>query len=125
MQMVDAFKQPRQLPHRSKMATVRYLSVLLFIACQVRAFLLDFAQQSDLISDIAQAGRGSASLIRRWQSFCASISAKKKRVQLVLSDLRRLGYSDELPDRPMTSGDAALRAYCSSVSGERPYAMLG
>ena len=50
---------------------------------------------------------------------------EKARIQLVMSDLRRLGYSDELPERPVTSGDAALRAYCSNVSGERPYAMLG
>ena len=50
---------------------------------------------------------------------------EKARIQLVMSDLRRLGFSDALPERAMTSGDAALRAYCTTVSGEHPSAMLG
>mgnify|MGYP000382007937 FL=1 len=46
-------------------------------------------------------------------------------MQLVRADLRRLGYSDELPEREMTTGDAALRAYGTNLSYERPTAMLG
>lgn len=127
MQMVEALNTRVAASARSyKMATVRYLlRPPLSLRAKYAAFLLDFAQQSDVISDVL--GRavervtdpGVAELLRKHQR------EEKTRLQLVLSDLRRLGYSDELPDRPMTSGDAALRAYCSSVSGERPHAMLG
>ena len=50
---------------------------------------------------------------------------ERARSQLVLSDLRRLGVAEGLPERTATSGDAALRAYGSNLSHERPKAMLG
>jgi hypothetical protein len=46
-------------------------------------------------------------------------------MQLAMADLRRLGYSEDLPERSTTSGDAALRAYSTTLSYERPTAMLG
>lgn len=46
-------------------------------------------------------------------------------MQLVKSDLRRLGYSDPLPERVPTAGDTALRAYSTTTSYEAPTAMLG
>ncbi|MBL8636678.1 MAG: hypothetical protein JNM40_25870 [Myxococcales bacterium] len=127
MQMVEALSSRVTASARSyKMATVRYLMrPPLSLRAKYAAFLLDFAQQSDLIQDVlGRAGERVsdpqvASLLLLHQK------EEKARIQLVLSDLRRLGYSDEFPERPMTSGDAALRAYCTTVSGEHPSAMLG
>jgi hypothetical protein len=100
------------------MATVRYLlRPPLSLRAKYAAFLLDFAQQSDLISDVlGRAGErvadpAVAELLRKHQR------EEKARVQLVLSDLRRLGYSDELPDRPMTSGDCGHTVPASAVRG--------
>lgn len=109
-----------------RIATVRYLMrPPLSLRPKYVAFLLDLGHQSHHIQEIL--GRASerstneaiSNLLRQ------HYREERNRMQLVMSDLRRLGYSDELPERPMTSGDAALRAYCSNVSGERPFAMLG
>lgn len=127
MQMVEALHTRVTASARSyKMATVRYLMrPPLSLRAKYAAFLLDFALQSDLIQDVlGRAGERVsdpqiAALLLEHQR------EEKSRIQLVMSDLRRLGFSDALPERAMTSGDAALRAYCTTVSGEHPSAMLG
>ncbi len=127
MQMVEALNNRVTASARSyKMATVRYLMrPPLSLRAKYAAFLLDFAQQSDLIQDVLGRAGERVADPRVAALLLAHQREEKARIQLVMSDLRRLGYSDELPERPVTSGDAALRAYCSNVSGERPYAMLG
>ncbi|HMU41113.1 MAG TPA: hypothetical protein PKE31_19055 [Pseudomonadota bacterium] len=127
MEMVEALNIRMAASARSyKMATVRYLlRPPLSLRAKYAAFLLDFAQTSDLIQEVL--GRASeratdqavGDLLRKHQR------EEKNRMQLVLSDLRRLGFSDDLPDRPVTTGDIALRAYCANVSGDKPHAMLG
>ena len=74
MQMVEALNTRVAASARSyKMATVRYLMrPPLSLRAKYAAFLLDFAQQSDLIQDVL--GR-----TRRWQSCCASTSVRRKR----------------------------------------------
>ena len=75
------------------------------------AFLLDLAHQSEHMQTVL--GRAServadeqlASLLKHHHR------EERARSQLVLSDLRRLGVAEGLPERTATSGDAALRAY--------------
>jgi hypothetical protein len=109
-----------------RLATVRYLMrTPLSLRPKYIAFLLDLAHQSDHMQDVL--GRAAervpdgpiAALLRHHHR------EERSRMQLVMSDLRRLGIADDLPERPSTSGDAALRAYSTTMSYERPAAMLG
>ncbi len=108
------------------MATVRYLMrPPLSLRPKYAAFLLDLANQSDHVQEVL--GRAAerateeniAALLRH------HYKEERTRMQMVMADLRRLGYADQLPDREMTTGDAALRAYGTNLSYERPTAMLG
>lgn len=127
MEMIEALNTRMTASARSyKIATVRYLlRPPLSLRAKYAAFLLDFAQQSDLFQQVlVRAAERStdpavAELLRKHQR------EEKTRMQLVLSDLRRLGFSDQLPERPTTAGDAALRVFCSNTSDEKPHAMLG
>lgn len=127
MQMVEALHTRVSASARSyKMATVRYLMrPPLSLRAKYAAFLLDFALQSDLIQDVLGRAGERVSDPQIAALLLAHQREEKSRIQLVMSDLRRLGFSDALPERAMTSGDAALRAYCTTVSGEHPSAMLG
>ncbi|MFO0623304.1 MAG: hypothetical protein U0745_18080 [Polyangia bacterium] len=127
MQMVEALHTRVTASARSyKMATVRYLMrPPLSLRAKYAAFLLDFALQSDLIQDVLGRAGERVSDPQIAALLLAHQREEKSRIQLVMSDLRRLGFSDALPERAMTSGDAALRAYCTTVSGEHPSAMLG
>jgi hypothetical protein len=109
-----------------RIATVRYLMrPPLSLRPKYVAFLLDLGHQSHHIQEIL--GRASerstneaiSNLLRH------HYREERNRMQLVMSDLRRLGYSDALPERQMTTGDAALRAYGTTLSYEKPTAMLG
>lgn len=127
MQMVEALHTRVTASARSyKMATVRYLMrPPLSLRAKYAAFLLNFALQSDLIQDVLGRAGERVSDPQIAALLLAHQREEKSRIQLVMSDLRRLGFSDALPERAMTSGDAALRAYCTTVSGEHPSAMLG
>lgn len=127
MQMVEALHTRVTASARSyKMATVRYLMrPPLSLRAKYAAFLLDFALQSDLIQDVLGRAGERVSDPQIAALLLTHQREEKSRIQLVMSDLRRLGFSDALPERAMTSGDAALRAYCTTVSGEHPSAMLG
>jgi hypothetical protein len=109
-----------------RLATVRYLMrPPLSLRPKYVAFLLDLAHQSDHMQAVL--GRAAervpdgpvAALLRNHHR------EERNRMQLVMADLRRLGYAEDLPDRTSTSGDAALRAYSTTMSYERPKAMLG
>ncbi len=109
-----------------RLSTVRYLMrPPLSLRPKYVAFLLDLAYQSDhmqavLVRAAERVEEGPvAALLRNHHR------EERNRMQMVMSDLRRLGYSDELPERPSTSGDAALRAYSMTMSYERPTALLG
>ena len=111
---------------RFRMATVRYLMrPPLSLRTNYAAFLLHLPYQSDHVQEVlGRAAEGAtnediAALLRH------HYKDERTRMQLVRADLRRLGYSDELPEREMTTGDAALRAYGTNLSYERPTAMLG
>jgi hypothetical protein len=109
-----------------RLATVRYLMrPPLSLRPKYVAFLLDLAHQSDHMQEVLgraadRVGDGPiARLLRNHHR------EERNRMQLVMADLRRLGYAEELPQRVTTSGDAALRAYSTTMSYERPTAMLG
>lgn len=127
MEMVETLQSRVTAGARSyRMATVRYLMrPPLSLRPKYAAFLLDLAGQSDHVQEVL--GRAAeratdenvAALLRH------HYKDERSRMQLVRADLRRLGYADQLPDREMTTGDAALRAYGTNLSYERPTAMLG
>ncbi len=127
MEMVETLQSRVTAGARSyRMATVRYLMrPPLSLRPKYAAFLLDLANQSDHVQEVL--GRAAeratnediAALLRH------HYKDERARMQLVMADLRRLGYADQLPEREMTTGDAALRAYGTNLSYERPTAMLG
>ena len=127
MEMVETLQSRVTAGARSyRMATVRYLMrPPLSLRPKYAAFLLDLAGQSDHVQEVL--GRAAerateeniAGLLRH------HYKEERARMQMVMADLRRLGYADQLPDREMTTGDAALRAYGTNLSYERPTAMLG
>jgi len=127
MEMVETLQARVNTAARSyRLAIVRYLMrTPLSLRPKYVAFLLDLANQSDHMQTVL--GRAAermpdgaiANLLRTY------LREERARMQLVLADLRRLGFSSELPDRSTTSGDAALRAYSTTLSYERPTAMLG
>ncbi len=109
-----------------RLATVRYLMrPPLSLRPKYVAFLLDLAHQSDHMQAVLFRAAERipdgpvAALLRNHHR------EERNRMQLVMADLRRLGYSENLPERTTTSGDAALRAYSTTMSYERPKAMLG
>lgn len=127
MEMVETLQSRVAAGARSyRMATVRYLMrPPLSLRPKYAAFLLDLANQSDHTAEVL--GRAAervtdeqiAALLRHHHR------EERTRFQLALQDLRRLGFPDQLPERQMTTGDAALRAYSTTLSYERPTAMLG
>lgn len=127
VEMVEILQSRISAAARSyRVATVRYLMrPPLSLKPKYVAFLLDVAHQSDHMQSVL--GRAAdrvgdeelANLLRHHHR------EERARSQLVMADLRRLGYMDNLPERPMTSGDAALRAYSTNLSYESPRAMLG
>lgn len=127
MEMVETLRTRVNAGARSyRIATVRYLMrPPLSLRPKYVAFLFDLAFQSDHVQEVL--GRAAeratnqeiAALLRQ------HYKEERSRMQLVMADLRRLGYSDELPERTMTTGDAALRAYGTMLSYERSTAMLG
>lgn len=127
MEMVEILQARISAAARSyRLATVRYLMrPPLSLRPKYVAFLLDLAHQSDHMQEVL--GRAAervpegpvASLLRHYHR------EERNRMQLVMADLRRLGYADDLPQRSTTSGDAAMRAYSTTMSYERPAAMLG
>lgn len=131
MEMVETLQERISSAARSyRNATVRYLmKPPLSLKPKYVAFLLDLAHQSDHIQQVLSRGadriasdaeQTALALILR--AYCRD---ERGRMQLVLADLRKLGYTDDLPERPMTSGDAAMRAYSNNISYERPAALLG
>ena len=127
MEMVETLQARINAAARSyRVATVRYLMrPPLSLRPKYIAFLLDLAQQNEHMQQVlARAAERVnddqlATLLRH------HLREERARSQLVLSDLRRLGMAESLPERTTTSGDAALRAYGSNLSLERPRAMLG
>jgi len=127
MEMVETLQARINTAARSyRLATVRYLMrPPLSLRPKYVAFLLDLANQSDHMQAVL--GRAAervpegpvAELLRHHHR------EERGRMQLVMGDLRRLGFSENLPQRATTSGDAALRAYSTTLSYERPTAMLG
>ena len=127
MEMVETLQSRVTAGARSyRMATVRYLMrPPLSLRPKYAAFLLDLAGQSDHVQEVL--GRAAE---RATEPEIAALlryhyKEERARMQVVMADLRRLGYADQLPDREMTTGDAALRAYGTNLSYERPTAMLG
>lgn len=127
MEMIETLQSRIAAGARSyRMATVRYLMrPPLSLRPKYAAFLLDLANQSDHTAEVL--GRAAE---RATDEQIAAVlrhhhREERNRFQLALQDLRRLGYADQLPERQMTTGDAALRAYCTTLSYERPTAMLG
>lgn len=112
---------------RYRGAVMRYLlRPPLSLKPKYAAFLIDFSRQSDHMQDVL--GRaaervgdpGIAEVLRAHQK------EERGRMQLVMGDLRRLGYpAESWPAREYSTGDAALRGYVSNLSFERPVAMLG
>lgn len=109
-----------------RVSVVRYLMrPPLSLRAKYVAFLLDLSQQGDHMQEVLERAiervtdENIASLLRHQQK------EERAHMQLVRSDLRRLGYSDPLPERPATAGDTALRAYSTTTSYESPTAMLG
>ena len=127
MEMVETLQSRVTAGARSyRMATVRYLMrPPLSLRPKYAAFLLDLAAQSDHVQEVLgraaeRATEGDIAALLRHH-----YKEERTRMQMVMADLRRLGYADQLPDREMTTGDAALRAYGTNLSYERPTAMLG
>lgn len=127
MEMVEILQSRVAAGARSyRMATVRYLMrPPLSLRPKYVAFLLDLANQSDHTADVLGRAAERATDERIASVLRQHHREERNRFQLALSDLRRLGYSDQLPERQMTTGDAALRAYVTTLSYERPTAMLG
>jgi hypothetical protein len=127
MEMVESLQSRVNTAARAyRLATVRYLMrPPLSLRAKYVAFLLDLAHQSDHMQEVLSRAADRvtdepvAALLRQHHR------EERSRMQLVMGDLRRLGYADELPERSSTSGDAALRAYSTNLSYERPTAMLG
>lgn len=127
MEMVETLQARIQAAARGyRVATVRYLMrPPLSLRPKYVAFLLDLAHQSEHMQSVLSraservSDEQLASLLKHHQR------EERVRSQLVLSDLRRMGIAEGLPERNATSGDAALRAYSSNLSHERPKAMLG
>src|ERR1700712_746586 len=127
MEMVETLQSRVTAGARTyPMATVRSLMrPPLSLRPKYAAFLLDLAAQSDHVQEVL--GRAAE---RATEADIAALlryhyKEERARMQMVMADLRRLGYADQLPDREMTTGDAALRAYGTNLSYERPTAMLG
>lgn len=112
---------------RYRGALMRYLlRPPLSLKAKYAAFLVDFAKQSDHMQELL--GRAASRLTNKHQVELLLRHQKEEhqRLQLVLADLRKLGYPQESwPDRAMATGDAALRGYGTSLSYDHPVAMLG
>lgn len=111
---------------RYRGAIMRYLlRPPLSLRAKYAAFLVDLVRQSDHMQTVLRraAERLSgplADVLRLHQR------EERQRMQLALSDLSRLGHHpDDWPQRGFSAGDTALRAYCTTLSYERPVAMLG
>ena len=135
MEMVETLQSRVTAGARSyRIATVRYLMrPPLSLRPKYTAFLLDLAHQIDHMQDVLGRAADRAAEKSAGREGIDEIAAllrhhykeERARMQLVMSDLRRLGFTEQLPERQMTTGDAALRAYGTTLSYERPTAMLG
>lgn len=112
---------------RYRGAVMRYLvRPPLSLKPKYAAFLVDLVRQSDHMQDVLaraadRMGPGTTGALLRTHQ-----REERQRMQLALGDLRRLGYPQEdWPERGFSVGDTALRAYCTTISYERPAAMLG
>jgi hypothetical protein len=116
---------------RYRTAVMRYLlRPPLSLRPKYAAFLIDLAQQSDHMQEVLARAADRVSEPALSQSLRFHQKEERARMQLALSDVRRLGYPPEnwatmLPDRQLSAGDTALRAYVTTLSFERPIAMLG
>lgn len=127
MELVEILQARINAAARSyRLATVRYLMrPPLSLRPKYVAFLLDLAHQSDHMQEVLGRAAERVSDGPLAQLLRSHHREERSRMQLVMADLRRLGYAEELPQRVTTSGDAALRAYSTTLSYERPVAMLG
>lgn len=112
---------------RYRRAVLRYLlRTPLGLRAKYVAFLLDLHHQSDVIQEVLGRAAERVAEPRLAELLRFYLKEERSRTQLVVSDLRRLGYDkDKWPGRPRSTGDTALRAYGTTLSFEQPRAVLG
>ncbi len=127
-EMAEALRsRVRAEARRYRGAVMRYLlRTPLSLRPKYAAFLIDLAQQSDHMQEVLARASERLRDAGLAQALRAHQREERARMQLALSDVRRLGYQPEnWIERQPSAGDAALRAYVTTLSYERPVAMLG
>lgn len=112
---------------RYRGAVMRYLMrPPLSLRLKYAGFLIDLSHQSDHMQEVLSRSAERVTDPELRALLSSYLVDERARMQVASQDLRRLGFPQESwPQRPLSPGDSALRAYGAHLSFERPAAMLG